>query len=562
MASLSSLLQNGDLVLNRYRVVDSLAVGGHSVVYLGHDERLARPVCIKIFSGVENESGVGRTSYEHFVQEAFALSKLTHPNTLRIFDFGHLADPSSDANDVQGAPMQICEYMNGGTLSQMIRDHGPPPLSQAIGIITSMCAALAEAHSLGITHRDIKPQNILFGNVGNERLAKLADFGIAKWQGEVEAVDAGQRADDTQVVAGRRLAMYSPSWAAPEQLAGTATSPATDIYSLANVAVFLLTGEVIFFDEDMYAGYQKRKNAEALVRAAFQVAAQNPDTAVPTAIADALADALIVALAFEAGMRHPHINDFSKALNAACETPTPPARKARITDRPAPPPIPARTPTGPILRPSAPVLPVNVDAMPRASTPDEFSSRTTQQGYAATPAAAVSMYVPEPVAVPTLVQAVPPIAVALRDDQVLADRRIIFIKNVDGIFDLVGPTQARIRVTLLQATQRYIHIKGMSCFVAPLGGRPSPAIQIDRDSMFALVAGNSKQLSTGALGLATESPERTHWMFAGLGQSFGILKEDCQDAICVDFGPGSATYFVYTQGKVPVPPPKARRSSI
>src|SRR6267154_2385192 len=102
----------GDMVLDRYRVVEQIASGGHSVVFRGTDERLSRPVCIKVFSGLGGKSGVGRTSYEHFVQEAFALSRLTHPNTLRIYDFGHLG-----SKDAEGMPIQVCEYMNGGTLS-------------------------------------------------------------------------------------------------------------------------------------------------------------------------------------------------------------------------------------------------------------------------------------------------------------------------------------------------------------------------------------------------------------------------------------------------------------
>ena len=102
-----------------------------------------------------------------------------------------------------------------------------------------MCAALSEAHALGIVHRDIKPQNILFGSVGSNRLPKLADFGIAKWSTDTDE-DKDQRAEDTAIVAGQKLAMYSPSWAAPEQLAGQPVSPATDIYSLACVAIYML----------------------------------------------------------------------------------------------------------------------------------------------------------------------------------------------------------------------------------------------------------------------------------------------------------------------------------
>src|SRR5436305_1669667 len=128
----------GDVVLERYRVVEQIGSGGHSVVFRGTDERLSRPVCIKVFSGLGGETGVGRTSYEHFVQEAFALSRLTHPNTLRIYDFGHLG-----SKDVAGMPLQVCEYMNGGTLSQLVREGGRQPLPEAVRITGGRCSALA-----------------------------------------------------------------------------------------------------------------------------------------------------------------------------------------------------------------------------------------------------------------------------------------------------------------------------------------------------------------------------------------------------------------------------------
>src|SRR3954452_20477180 len=181
----------GDLILDRYRVVEQIGSGGHNVGFKGQDERLSRPVCIKIFSGLGGESGVGRTSYEHFVQEAFALSRLTHPNTLRIYDFGHLGP-----KDSAGMPLQVCEYMNGGPLSNIIREQGKQSLFETVRVTSAMCAALAEAHGLGIVHRDIKPQNILFGSVGATRLPKLADFGIAKWSGDEEQ-DKSSRAEDT-----------------------------------------------------------------------------------------------------------------------------------------------------------------------------------------------------------------------------------------------------------------------------------------------------------------------------------------------------------------------------
>src|SRR5437762_9296572 len=122
---------------------------------------------------------------------------------------------------------------------------------------------------MGIVHRDIKPQNILFGSVGTTKLPKLADFGIAKWSADENEAES-KRAEDTAIVAGQKLAMYSPSWAAPEQLAGQQVSPATDIYSLACVAVYMLSAKAVFADEDVYAGYRKRRQADQLVREALE----------------------------------------------------------------------------------------------------------------------------------------------------------------------------------------------------------------------------------------------------------------------------------------------------
>jgi serine/threonine-protein kinase len=299
----------GDLVLDRYRVVEQIASGGHSVVFRGTDERLSRPVCIKVFSGLGGKSGVGRTSYEHFVQEAFALSRLTHPNTLRIYDFGHLGAKGDD-----GMPLQVCEFMNGGTLSMIVREKGVQSVAETARIIGAMCAALSEAHALGIVHRDIKPQNILFGSVGSSKLPKLADFGIAKWSGDDEALanQSKQRAEDTAIVAGQKLAMYSPSWAAPEQLAGQPVSAATDIYSLAVVAIYMLTGKAIFADEDVYAGYKKRRHADNLVREALQ----------PLKVPEPAITLLTKALAFDPKKRVLAVEAFQNGLTAALEAPT------------------------------------------------------------------------------------------------------------------------------------------------------------------------------------------------------------------------------------------------
>jgi serine/threonine protein kinase len=369
----TSLLASGDVVLDRYRVIEQIAAGGHSLVFRGEDTRLARPVCIKIFSGLGGKSGVGRTTYEHFVQEAFALSRLTHPNTLRIYDFGHLdankrldtgAKPERSRNappadarpasgrpgpdDDLGLPLQVCEYMNGGTLSTLLRENGPQSVAETMRIIGAMCEALAEAHNLGIVHRDIKPQNILFASVGDSKLPKLADFGIAKWSADPEAT-ASKRADDTQIVAGQKLAMYSPSWAAPEQLAGQPVGPGTDIYSLAALAVYMLTGKAIFSDEDVYAGYKKRRQWDMLVR----------DALMPLPLPKAFVTVLSRALAFDPKDRTSKISQFAADLLAAL-TPEVPEEIGRQK-------------SGPVMQPMA-VSPSGGVAMPPGMQPGAPSS--------------------------------------------------------------------------------------------------------------------------------------------------------------------------------------------
>ncbi|CAN5124971.1 hypothetical protein BH11MYX1_BH11MYX1_26760 [soil metagenome] len=543
----------GDLVLDRYRVVEQIGSGGHSVVFKGNDERLSRPVCVKVFSGLGGLSGVGRTSYEHFVQEAFALSRLTHPNTLRIYDFGHLGP-----KDAAGMPLQVCEYMNGGTLSQIIREQGKQGLPETVRIIAAMCAALSEAHGLGIVHRDIKPQNILFGSVGETRLPKLADFGIAKWSADTDA-DREQRAEDTAIVAGQKLAMYSPSWAAPEQLAGQPVSAATDIYSLAVVAIYMLTTKAIFADEDVYAGYKKRRHADDHVKEALA----------PLALPRNLADVLARALAFDPKKRLGRVDELATALEhlldpSAGESerlpappdvhllPTPPAASPAV--RATPPPasvypvysqqpeyLQYAQPSGNVTRDpiTPPALPVAtapmppVIPMPMDMTPQTFHAPATQAWMANAP-------------IPTGALRRLPLSDGA---QGVADRRVHFAMVANGIADLVGLHGAKVRVTLIPGPggARNVHVKGLTCFIAPLGGRPSPAVSLTQSSDLALVTPRAQEI--GHLRVIQGAVEGPLVTFSIGNERVGIGLDDVADPILFDFGPGSDAYFVYTQGR-------------
>ena len=521
----------GDLVLDRYRVVEQIGSGGHSVVFRGTDERLARPVCVKVFSGLGGLSGVGRTSYEHFVQEAFALSRLTHPNTLRIYDFGHLGP-----KDAAGMPLQVCEYMNGGTLSQIIREQGKQGLTQTVRIIAAMCAALSEAHGLGIVHRDIKPQNILFGSVGETRLPKLADFGIAKWSADTDA-DREQRAEDTAIVAGQKLAMYSPSWAAPEQLAGQPVSAATDIYSLAVVAIYMLTTKAIFADEDVYAGYKKRRHAGEHIQAALA----------PLGLPSSLTELLSRSLAFDPKQRLVRVDDLATALEqlldrSTAESERAPAPVAPVSTQHSPPSVSAtRDPVTPpaiavATAPMPPVIP-----MPMDMTPQTFHAPATRAWMTNVP-------------VPTGAVRRLPLADGA---QAVADRRVHFAMVASGIADLVGLHGTKVRVTLIPGPggARNVHVKGLTCFIAPLGGRPSPAVSLTQSGDLALVTPRAQEI--GHLRVIQGAVEGPLVTFAIGNERVGVGLDDVADPILFDFGPGSDAYIVYTQGRT-VPRPGRR----
>jgi serine/threonine-protein kinase len=544
----------GDLVLDRYRVVEQIGSGGHSVVFRGTDERLSRPVCIKVFSGLGGQSGVGRTSYEHFVQEAFALSRLTHPNTLRIYDFGHLGP-----KDAAGMPLQVCEYMNGGTLSQIIREQGKQPLEETVRIVSAMCAALAEAHSLGIVHRDIKPQNILFGSVGSLKLPKLADFGIAKWSADTDA-DREQRAEDTAIVAGQKLAMYSPSWAAPEQLAGQPVSAATDIYSLAVVAIYMLTGKAIFADEDVYAGYKKRRHADELVR----------ETLASFDLPPGLIGVLAHALAFDPKKRLLRVDELATELQHVLDPlteeverlPSPPRRSESEIVTPT-------SPVGMVTPPAGAQVVRNaqqIQAQKSASMPTANPATIDPQTPPAVPPAAA----PTPPAIPPMdptpqtfhapatqawmTTAPKPIGairrLGLADvPQPVSDRRVHFVMVTTGMADLVGPQGIRVRLTLIPGPggQRVVHVKGLTCFIAYLGGRPSPAVSLNKSSDLALVTPRAQEI--GHLRVVQGATEGALVVFPIGNERVGVGLDDCADPILFDFGPGSDAYFVYTQGR-------------
>jgi serine/threonine-protein kinase len=259
-------LPAGLRLLDRYTILDRVGSGGMSSIYRARDDRLKRVVCVKLLRlVVEEDAGEGgrhvyEATYSHFLQEALALSRLQHPNTLRIYDFGYAED---------GRPFQISEFLEGGNLDSQVRGSGRFTSAETLGVLERICGAVAEAHQHGILHRDIKPSNILFAHVagaadgamGQSLVPKLADFGIAsrvRRSGEDGASGESERLLPIASAALNSVTLFSPRWAAPEQISGAPEGPSTDVYALGLVTAFMLSGRTPFADANISIHFEDR----------------------------------------------------------------------------------------------------------------------------------------------------------------------------------------------------------------------------------------------------------------------------------------------------------------
>ncbi len=207
-----------NLLADRYEILRSLGSGGMARVLLAKDLNLQRQVAIKILREDLIEDPAFRV---RFLQEARAAANMVHPNIVTVFDFGH------DANRY----FIVMEYVEGTELKTLMRRRGPLPVDEAVDLMIQICAGVGYAHRAGLVHCDLKPQNILVTADGR---AKIADFGIAR---ALAAIDANEHSE---------IVWGSPQYFAPEQAAGAAPSPATDVYALGVILYEMLAGELPF----------------------------------------------------------------------------------------------------------------------------------------------------------------------------------------------------------------------------------------------------------------------------------------------------------------------------
>ena len=210
----------------QYQIREKIGAGGMGEVYMAEHQMLKRPCALKL---IRPEAGADPVALARFEREVQSAAQLSHPNTIEIYDYGHIED---------GTFYYVMEYLPGISLQDLVTKYGPLPAGRAIYLFRQVCAGLAEAHGLGLVHRDLKPANIFVSVRGGESdVAKVLDFGLVKLTHD----DSGVELTSEQRVSG------TPLYMAPEQATGDrALDARADIYALGCMLYFALTGQTPF----------------------------------------------------------------------------------------------------------------------------------------------------------------------------------------------------------------------------------------------------------------------------------------------------------------------------
>jgi len=279
--------------IGRYHIVEQLGEGGMAVVYKAYDTRLEREVAVKIIRKGAFPVEILDEVLQRFEREAKSLAHLSHPNIVKVHDYGEYED----------SPYLVLEYLPGGTLKKMLGK--PIAWQDAVRLLLPIARGVEYAHQRGIIHRDIKPANILITESGEPM---LSDFGIAKIL----------EREQTTALTGSGMAVGTPEYMAPEQWTGT-TSPKSDLYSLGMVLYEMVTGRKPYM-ADTPAAVLIKQATEALPR---------PSLFEPS-LPESLEHLLTKALAKKPEDRYADMGEFIRALESLSGETNPNARPTTL----------------------------------------------------------------------------------------------------------------------------------------------------------------------------------------------------------------------------------------
>jgi len=230
----SGLFPRGQMLGGKYEVISLLGKGGMGTVYRVQQVFLNEELALKVLDNRRESDGV---HMRRFQQEAKAAYSLSHPNLVKVHDFGLLDN---------GQPYLVMDLIEGVTLARYIKEHGPLVLDEVGPLFAQACFGLSHAHNQSVIHRDIKPTNIMLVTglpLGTEGSVKIVDFGIAKL--------ASDHGGEIQTLTRTGEIIGSPLYMSPEQCSGAPVDHRTDIYSLGCVLFEALTGTPPFLGDNV-----------------------------------------------------------------------------------------------------------------------------------------------------------------------------------------------------------------------------------------------------------------------------------------------------------------------
>ena len=214
----------GDIIADRYRVVEKIGQGAMGTVYRAEHVQIGKAMAVKL---LHHEVEQNPESVARFHREAEAASRLNHPNTVHVFDFGRTKS---------GSLYLVMEYVDGDDLGKVIAREGAMPFGRVAYLLAQVAGSVADAHAAGVIHRDLKPENIVIAEGRDGERPKVLDFGLAKlFEGTVEA----------QVTSSGTI-VGTPYYMSPEQIQGHELDGRSDVYAMGAIMYECVVGKPPF----------------------------------------------------------------------------------------------------------------------------------------------------------------------------------------------------------------------------------------------------------------------------------------------------------------------------